>query len=103
MARTLGAQRSTISRELAATRVLDRALCVAPAQVAQHEPARGCAPCRPSSHPQASSWRVVLTLLDWKWSPQQIAGTLKRVFPNEPERTRLARDHLHGHLRPAAR
>ena len=32
------------------------------------------------------SWRVVLTLLDWKWSPQQIAATLKRVFPNEPER-----------------
>jgi len=29
---------------------------------------------------------VVLTLLDWKWSPQQIAATLKRVFPNEPER-----------------
>jgi transposase, IS30 family len=28
----------------------------------------------------------VLTLLDWKWSPQQIAATLKRVFPNEPER-----------------
>ena len=29
---------------------------------------------------------MVLTLLDWRWSPQQIAGTLKRVFPNEPER-----------------
>src|ERR1035441_2328163 len=32
------------------------------------------------------AWRVVLTLLDWKWSPQQIAATLKRVFPNDPER-----------------
>jgi IS30 family transposase len=32
------------------------------------------------------TWSVVLTLLDWKWSPQQIAATLKRVFPNEPER-----------------
>jgi IS30 family transposase len=29
---------------------------------------------------------VVLTLLEWKWSPQQIAGTLKRVFPDEPQR-----------------
>ncbi len=29
---------------------------------------------------------MVLTLLDWRWSPQQIAGTLKRVFPDEPER-----------------
>ena len=35
---------------------------------------------------QRVAWRVVLTLLDWKWSPQQIAATLKRVFPNEPER-----------------
>ena len=35
---------------------------------------------------QGVGWRVVLTTLDWKWSPQQIAGTLKRVFPNEPER-----------------
>lgn len=31
-------------------------------------------------------WGVVVTMLDWKWSPQQIAATLKRVFPNEPER-----------------
>jgi IS30 family transposase len=32
------------------------------------------------------AWSVVLTLLDWKWSPQQIAATLKRVYPDEPER-----------------
>jgi IS30 family transposase len=32
------------------------------------------------------AWVVVKTLLDWKWSPQQIAATLKSVFPNEPER-----------------
>lgn len=31
-------------------------------------------------------WDVVRTLLHWKWSPQQIAATLERVFPNEPER-----------------
>jgi IS30 family transposase len=31
-------------------------------------------------------WGVVRTMLDWKWSPQQIAATLKRVFPDEPER-----------------
>jgi IS30 family transposase len=35
---------------------------------------------------QGVAWSVVVTLLDWKWSPQEIAGTLKRVFPNEPER-----------------
>jgi hypothetical protein len=31
-------------------------------------------------------WGVVRTMLDWKWSPQQIPATLKRVFPDEPER-----------------
>ena len=31
-------------------------------------------------------WRVVLTMLQWKWSPQQIAATLKRTFPNKPAR-----------------
>ncbi len=32
------------------------------------------------------NWRVVTTLLQWRWSPQQIAATLKRVFPKQPER-----------------
>jgi IS30 family transposase len=31
------------------------------------------------------AWSVVLTLLSWKWSPQQIAATLKRVYPHQPE------------------
>ena len=31
-------------------------------------------------------WGAVRTLLDWKWSPQRSAATLKRVFPDEPER-----------------
>jgi IS30 family transposase len=30
-------------------------------------------------------WGVVLSLLSWKWSPQQIAATLKRVYPEQPE------------------
>jgi IS30 family transposase len=29
---------------------------------------------------------AVRTLLRWKWSPRQIAATLGRVFPDEPER-----------------
>ena len=32
------------------------------------------------------NWGVVLTMLDWKWSPQQIAATLEQVFPDQPER-----------------
>jgi IS30 family transposase len=31
------------------------------------------------------TWGVVLTLLSWKWSPQQIAATLKRVYPDQPD------------------
>jgi IS30 family transposase len=34
--------------------------------------------------PQHVLWGTVLTLLDWKWSPQQIAGILKRVWPDDP-------------------
>ena len=44
--------------------------------------------CRPAGERDFGSlgWDVVRTLLDWKWSPQQIAATLKLAFPNEPER-----------------
>ena len=35
-------------------------------------------------HAQSVAWRVVLTLLGWKCSPQQISGTLKRTWPNDP-------------------
>ena len=43
--------------------------------------------CRPAGELDFGSlgWDVVRTLLDWKWSPQQIAATLKPAFPNEPE------------------
>jgi IS30 family transposase len=44
--------------------------------------------CRVSTYRRVliSEATSVLTLLDWKWSPQQIAATLKRVFPNDPQR-----------------
>jgi len=32
---------------------------------------------------QSVCWRIVLTLLEWKWSPQQISGTLKRMYPTD--------------------
>lgn len=32
------------------------------------------------------NWRAVTTLLQWRWSPQQIVAALKRVFGNEPQR-----------------
>lgn len=46
--------------------------------------ARRVAGRRPAKlDPQGVTWRIVLTLLDWKWSPQQISGTLKRMHPND--------------------
>jgi IS30 family transposase len=32
------------------------------------------------------NWGVVTTLLHWRWSPEQIAATLKRVYPEQRER-----------------
>ena len=34
---------------------------------------------------QGVLWDVVLTMLNWRWSPQQIAGTLHRMFPENPK------------------
>jgi IS30 family transposase len=85
MARTLRRSASTVSRELRRNTLGELPYASHSAQVA----ATGR---RVAAHPatkldlQSVAWSVVLTLLDWKWSPQQIAGTLKRVFPDEPER-----------------
>ncbi|MEO7042535.1 MAG: helix-turn-helix domain-containing protein [Gemmatimonadaceae bacterium] len=85
MARMLERSPSTISREFGRN--------TAPAMVyASHAAQVTCDGRRQAARPalkldvNSVAWRVVLTLLNWKWSPQQIASTLKRVFPNEPER-----------------
>jgi IS30 family transposase len=83
MARTLGRSAATVSRELAR----NRCPRIGYASVAAHalSTARRKAARPPAKlHPQGVAWRVVLTLLDWKWSPQQISGTLKRMWPNDP-------------------
>jgi IS30 family transposase len=85
MARTLGRPASTVSRELTRNTCSVVGYASAPAQslsTSRREVARPC----PRLHPQSMSWRVVLTLLEWKWSPQQISGTLKRMWPNDPTR-----------------
>ena len=90
MARTLGRPACTVSRELARNScdVLGYASTAAQAMSrARRIDARPMA----KLDAQAVLWGVVLTLLDWKWSPQQIAATLKRVFPDEPERTSRTR------------
>ena len=85
MARLLGRSPSTISREIKRNAQSAKGYASHTAQVrcfARRQAAR------PTSKLDTRSvcWDVVLTLLDWKWSPQQIAATLKRVFPEEPER-----------------
>ena len=85
MARMLGRPASTISREFGRN-------TLPAAAYASHTAQAACDGRRQAARPaakldmQGAAWSVVLTLLDWRWSPQQIAGTLRRVFPDEPER-----------------
>jgi len=83
MARTLGRSASSVSRELTRNTCSVVGYASAPAQSLSTSRREAARPC-PKLHPQSMSWRVVLTLLEWKWSPQQISGTLKRMWPNDP-------------------
>ena len=85
MARTLQRAPSTVTRELERN-------TLAGVPYGSHFAQQACQARQRAARPRAKldvdsvAWRVVLTLLDWKWSPQQIAATLKRAFSNEPER-----------------
>jgi len=85
MARMLRRSPSTISRELARN-------ASAGMTYGSHVAQQSCQARQRAARPALKlvidgvAWGIVLTLLDWKWSPQQIAGTLKRVFANEPRR-----------------
>jgi transposase, IS30 family len=87
MARTLGRSASTVSRELARNTCSTVGYASAAAQAISTSRREAARPC-PKLHPQSVSWRVVLTLLEWRWSPQQISGTLKRMWPNDPSTSR---------------
>jgi len=85
MARTLDRSPGTISRELARNSRPELGYASVPAQVLsaqRRDAARGLAKLDHGG----VTWGLVLTLLSWKYSPQQIAGTLKRVFPDDPSR-----------------
>ena len=85
MARVLSRQPSTISREIRRNSCPELGYT---SDTAREQLARRRSTARPAAKLDVDgvAWRVVLTLLEWKWSPQQIAATLKRVFPDEPER-----------------
>jgi len=78
IARVLGRSPSTISRELARNSPVDAAY-------GSHRAELACKARRRQARPPAKLssdslfWTLVMTLLDWKWSPQQIAATLKRL------------------------
>ena len=40
----------------------------------------------PKLHADGALWGVVSHLLTWLWSPRQIARTLRRMWPDQPER-----------------
>jgi IS30 family transposase len=85
MARVLARPASTVSRELRRNATLSGSYCSQSAQAA-HATRRRAA--RPAAKLGVGSvqWSVVLTLLSWRWSPQQIAATLKRAYPDQPDR-----------------
>jgi len=83
MARTLGRSAGTISRELRRNSCALHGYASLPAQ-AMRQARRVQARPVAKLDPQHARWGAVLTLLDWKWSPQQIAGILKRVWPEDP-------------------
>jgi IS30 family transposase len=83
MARTLGRSPATISRELSRNADAEGAYASLPAQ-ALSQTRRVEARAAPKLHPDHVLWSTVLTMLDWKWSPQQIAGILKRVWREDP-------------------
>jgi IS30 family transposase len=85
MARMLGRSASTISREFERNTLAELPYASHTAQVSSQARRQAARPAHKLDM-HGVAWSVVLTLLDWRWSPQQIAGTLKRVCPDEPER-----------------
>ena len=84
MGRRLGRSASTITREV------KRNTCQAndyQAHGAQwrHSCRRTAAKPKPKLHPDGVLWGVVCELLRWKWSPQEIAATLKRAYPQQSQ------------------
>jgi len=84
MARMLGRSVATISREFGRNTLPEMAYGSHMAQLAC-DGRRRAAPPASKLDMQGVAWNVIRTLLDWKWSPQQIASTLKSVFPDRPE------------------
>jgi IS30 family transposase len=82
MARKLGRSVSTLSRELQRNSDDKQAYAGGLAQTASQTRRLQARPA-PLLELDGTLWSTVLTLLEWKWSPQQISGVLKRVWPHD--------------------
>jgi IS30 family transposase len=78
IAKLQGRSPSTISRELRRNSVDGSYASVAAQSLCQQR--RINARPLPKLHPDGSLWHLVCQLLNWRWSPQQISRTLKRMF-----------------------
>ncbi len=83
IARQLGRAPSTVSREVRRNGGSDRYRAAASDQAAWDRAQRP-KPCKLACYPALS--RTVSMKLRRKWSPEQIAGWLKRAFPGETQR-----------------
>jgi len=77
MARILGRSPATVSRELRRNGSPAGYASVPAQALSAARRNAGRRPTKLCLH--GVCWRIVLTLLEWKWSPQQISGTLKRM------------------------
>ena len=82
IARHLGRSASTVSREVSRNKGTDRYRAARSDQAAWDR-ARRPKPCKLACHPFLR--RTVSMGLRRQWSPEQIAGWLKRTYPGEPQ------------------
>ena len=84
IAEVLGRNPGSLSRELQRNANVDGAYLSASAQLAAQARRRAARPV-PKLDPDGPLWPLVAHLLGWLWSPQQIAQTLRRMWPEQPE------------------
>ncbi|WP_454056752.1 IS30 family transposase [Cupriavidus sp. Marseille-Q8015] len=85
MARRLGRAPSTLLRELRRNATSRGDYDAMSAQACRTQRLKASRPAA-KLVPDGVLWGVVRHFLDQKWSPQEISATLKRAFPDEPDR-----------------
>lgn len=84
IAKVLERSPSSVSREVARNRSAEGYASQSARQAALARRSR--AKRLPKLHADGALWGVVSHLLTWLWSPRQIARTLRRMWPDHPER-----------------